>query len=150
MSGIIVMPHFKVFIYNPSHWDFKHMLYIHWYIHYYYVAFALRGKLQYKLQPTCRHMFLSQWDSFVPLLMTGRTGEQLLHFGPLSEKAALTKTRFICYLPKSASFLVFPSSLFPFPLNQIRSGGKKFKLFQPGSSRLHPHFILHPGKQLRF
>lgn len=109
---------------------------------------SLQGGLQHRLQPAHRYIFVWSWDSFIPLLMTGQTGEQL-RFGPsLSNPAALTKSRFNCdfYLHKSASFFWVRSLFSPSHL-QSDPGKKKKKseLFQPGPNRLHPHFI-HPAE----
>lgn len=143
-----------------SHWDFKHMLYIHWHFCVYNVCIWIISTwlllyvedVQNKLQPTCRYMFPLQWDSFIPLLMTGRTDEQLLRSGPsLSDEAALTKTCLICALtftnPRPSWGFFFFFLLFPSPSIRSWRGEKKSELFQPGSCRLHPHFI-HLGEQL--
>lgn len=129
--GTVTVSYFKVFICYPIwlHWyscgtwstcrvfsDISTCLKVIWW---------LKHSSWCAAQTTDRFIFVWSWDSFIPLLMTGQTGEQL-RFGPsLSNPAAPTKTPFNLgfYLHKSASFFcVF--SFFPLPpppfLNQIR------------------------------
>ncbi len=105
-------------------------------------------------QTTDRFIFVWSWDSFIPLLVTGQTGEQL-RFGPsLSNPAAPTKTPFNLrfYLHKSASFFCVFSSFFTPPLPPLlfeSDPGRRKKKNLSYSNRDRTAFILTSSIQQR-